>query len=405
MPLIAVEGIQVDFPREPYQCQIEYMRKVLQALSSGKNALLESPTGTGKTLALLCSTLAWQKHLRGKSNQSPQEISIQGGKVLGYSSEVNVAQPLGAASSAADKASVTNIIVYATRTHSQLAQIVSELRATSYKPRMTVLGSREQLCVHERISKLRGAMLNHACNSLNTKRGCMYRNNLENHSESGGLDVTEPMDIEDLVRLGKHRNICPYFHTREFSTSSEIVLLPYNYLLDSSIRQTLKLDWKQCIVIFDEAHNLERVAGDAASFSLTSADIAACIQELQHALSTVRDTETQRKLESGGSGKPEESGSFGKLLSAAAPSAGVQRPTKESTANLLRAMFQLEARLDQLNLSAIAKPQQPYGAAHQNASSYAQNSQAKLPGMIQPGRWLSQLLSFCGFANEKVHCF
>ena len=34
------------------------------------------------------------------------------------------------------------VIIYASRTHSQLAQVIRELKNTTYRPRMAVLGSR-----------------------------------------------------------------------------------------------------------------------------------------------------------------------------------------------------------------------------------------------------------------------
>ena len=58
---IKIDDLDIIFPYEPYQLQIDYMQKVVEACGEMKNALLESPTGTGKTLCLLAASLAWQQ--------------------------------------------------------------------------------------------------------------------------------------------------------------------------------------------------------------------------------------------------------------------------------------------------------------------------------------------------------
>ena len=60
---IIIKGIEIYFPYGPYQPQTDYMEQVISTLNeSGNISALESPTGTGKTLCLLCSVLAWVKH-------------------------------------------------------------------------------------------------------------------------------------------------------------------------------------------------------------------------------------------------------------------------------------------------------------------------------------------------------
>lgn len=45
------EGVKVKFPFEPYEIQKDYMRLVIDSILNCKNAMLESPTGTGKVMS------------------------------------------------------------------------------------------------------------------------------------------------------------------------------------------------------------------------------------------------------------------------------------------------------------------------------------------------------------------
>lgn len=54
------QGVDIRFPFEPYGVQKAIMGKLTKTLTNSENCLIESPTGTGKTLVLLTCALAWQ---------------------------------------------------------------------------------------------------------------------------------------------------------------------------------------------------------------------------------------------------------------------------------------------------------------------------------------------------------
>lgn len=57
-------------PYEPYSIQLEFMQKLYQCIEHGQVGIFESPTGTGKSLSLICAALTWlrddeNRQLRG----------------------------------------------------------------------------------------------------------------------------------------------------------------------------------------------------------------------------------------------------------------------------------------------------------------------------------------------------
>ncbi|XP_024958342.2 regulator of telomere elongation helicase 1 homolog isoform X6 [Citrus sinensis] len=72
--------------------------------------------------------------------------------------------------------------------------------------------------------------------------------------------------------------------TRELQKTVDIVFAPYNYLIDPWFRKGLGVEWKNSILIFDEAHNLEGLCADAASFDLSSGLLTACISEAKNCI-------------------------------------------------------------------------------------------------------------------------
>lgn len=154
MTTCTIRGIPVSFPFEPYPLQKAYMEKVIDCLQNETNGVLESPTGTGKTLSLLCSSLAWLSMKKAQLKLNMQNPEMKEASEFMKSLNNELGKKLGNNSNNSQGLFHLPTIIYASRTHSQLTQAMQELKRTAYNDmRATIIGSREQMCIHPDIMK------------------------------------------------------------------------------------------------------------------------------------------------------------------------------------------------------------------------------------------------------------
>lgn len=369
-------------PYSPYDIQLDLMQCVYDTLANPvkKVAIVESPTGTGKTLSLICSTLTWLRDNKADilssvdtlhSNEDDsddsepewvkdtykesilkdklelldeyekylEELHLKENKIIKFGTSIEdkskvkrrkvtssskakievsiededefVAKPYESdgeettdlekkealskevqellAKFDSSKKNTDNVelgrfasasqnqvrIFFSSRTHSQLNQFAEQLKLTNFpssfpdkvaheRVKYMPLGSKKQLCINPDVKKwktLEG--INDACSEVRrSKEGCpFYQNTPKWHNSKETNHFRDQVfsdihDIEDIAKVGESLAVCPYYAARDFIPSSEIVTLPYQYLLSESTRSQLRLDLKGSIVVIDEAHNL-----------------------------------------------------------------------------------------------------------------------------------------------------
>lgn len=169
-------------------------------------------------------------------------------------------------------------IYYCSRTHSQLAQFIQEVRKSPFgkETRLVSLGSRQNLCVNEDVKSLGSVQLINDCcvdmqRSKHEKNGAVEdkpkrkRRKIQtscpfhNHEQMQLLRdeiLLEVKDMEQLVALGKEARACPYYGSRFAIPAAQLVVLPYPMLLHAATRQAAGIKLQGQVVIIDEAHNL-----------------------------------------------------------------------------------------------------------------------------------------------------
>lgn len=245
---LSIEEIEVLFPFQPYETQKQYMKNVIKAIKNKKLALIESPTGTGKSLCLLCSALAYLKISRENiiknSDSNCEKISK---------------------------------IIYVTRTHTQIENIINELKLIAYQPKNVTIGSRELYCLLDDIEDMNSMILNYKCLSLTKENKCKYKRVFSNN-ELLNYDNEPSKNIKTLC---KSCYKCPYYFSLDKSNIADLVFLPYNYIFDSKIRQRLNMSFKDSILLIDEGHNIPEICTENFTKSLSQKNLKDVQAELR----------------------------------------------------------------------------------------------------------------------------
>ncbi|KAM0679677.1 DEAD H (Asp-Glu-Ala-Asp His) box helicase 11 [Glugoides intestinalis] len=226
--------MEYGFSKTLYPSQEKTIKDVIKTIEENSMAIISSPTGTGKSLSLLCALTPFLK----KNNDDLFDLFNT------------------------DKTK----IYYCSRTHSQLAQVIKELKTCNIKYTSIVLGSRKVYCINKEVNKiLNNDILTDRCKQLVQESNCEYYCN-EYYSQ-------ETFDIEELKSIGENQKFCPYYYSKNRASECEIVFLPYNLLFTKEGRASLDITLKDKIIIIDEAHNIYETVAQLNSAELSWNDI------------------------------------------------------------------------------------------------------------------------------------
>ena len=322
-------NVKVKFPHEsPYPAQRAIMSKSISAFLNHENALLESPTGTGKSLALLASALAYQECVGNKPYTAPNkrdpykhhneeliidDIESIGDNLDGNEEKKEFSNKFTPVSQMHKKERIVipnppddmikcNVVVkrhnvpvwYTSRTHTQLKQLIGELKKLDYHPQMTILGARKRICLFKKVALSDDP--DSECINAVSKKQCPYFGKKKIPPEFRPYGSLEKFDLDDLIRYCEQKMVCPYFLSREMMKHADLVFCSYNFLMNPKVKGQMMLSILGTVLIVDEAHNLEQVIRESISFHHDRGGLQYCVGYLNQCLKLQENQDFQTNI-------------------------------------------------------------------------------------------------------------
>lgn len=278
--ILKLGGIEVFFPMpKVYPEQLQYMKEMFEIVQGRGHCLIEMPTGTGKTVTLLSFLVSHQIH------------QMTGGIGSAQIRSLGMRRKQGAFK-----------IVYCTRTTAELQKVLNELKnlyayiRANHIPDFQYLAlgmaARRMYCVNPEVNKEKTSRaIDKKCKDVLPE--CAYFQGYVNnpHASSGVYS------LDELRSTCESDGRCPYYTARTSLPLADCIVYTYNYMIDPRISEIVNAGLgSNCIVIFDEAHNIDGVCVESLSVSVTRATLDSAwrsIDSIGGALNRIGQTQTQ----------------------------------------------------------------------------------------------------------------
>nr|CAG8465117.1 15422_t:CDS:10 [Entrophospora candida] len=245
-----IDNLPVYFPYDKiYPEQYAYMADLKKALDAQGNCLLEMPSGTGKTVSLLSLIISYQMFYPEKRK-----------------------------------------LIYCSRTVPEIEKALAELNnLIQYRKQCGInesflgigLTSRKNLCLHPTVKKW-GKIVDAKCRNLTSS---WIREKAKAYPED---EVALCNFYEQLEKMDTKENMLPDgVYTLED-------LKEYSKNKDPKVAELVSKEMsKDCIVVFDEAHNIDNVCIESLSIDLTKPNLDASARSVAELAKRIEDLKAE----------------------------------------------------------------------------------------------------------------
>ena len=238
---------EIFFPHETIRdIQKVLVLQILNIISNKQNLIVHAPTGCGKTASSISAALTF---------------AIKNNKT----------------------------VIFVTPMHSQHKIAVDTLKLIRKKYntdfKATDFIGKKWMCLQKNAFEMSSSEFSDFCTSSIKNETCDYYLNFKKNTvkELCLNDLKEVKHVEELIKISDFHKSCPFEIASENAKRSKIIVADYFHVLSPSIRETffkrIQKEIENCIIIFDEAHNLVKKCRELVSTSLSTLTVERSLKE------------------------------------------------------------------------------------------------------------------------------